>query len=68
LLFAQGDSATAAPLVARAQARLPDDRVVLRCRFIEAVLRRDPLTARALADTAGRLFPGEQGWYRLQLQ
>lgn len=68
LLFAQGDTATAVPLVARAQARLPDDRVVLRCRFLTAVLRRDLLTARALADTAGRLFPGEQGWYRLQLQ
>jgi hypothetical protein len=68
LLFAQGDTATAAPLVARAQARLPDDRVVLRCRFLTAVLRRDLLTARALADTAGRLFPVEQGWYRLQLQ
>jgi hypothetical protein len=68
LLFAQGDTATAAPLVVRAEARLPDDRVVLRCRFLTAALRRDVLTARALADTAGRLFPAEQGWYRLQLQ
>ncbi len=68
LLFAHGDTAAAAPLVARAQTRLPDDRVVLRCRFLAAWARHDQNGARALADTAGRLFPLEQGWYRLQLQ
>jgi len=68
LLFAHGDTAAAAPLVARAQTRLPHDRVVLRCRFLAAWARHDQNGARALADTAGRLFPLEQGWYRLQLQ
>ena len=68
LLFAHGDTTAAAPLVARAQAREPRDRVVLRCRFLAAVVRRDLERARALADTAGGLFPVEQAWYRQQLQ
>jgi protein O-mannosyl-transferase len=67
-LFGRGDTAAAAPLVARAQARMPDDRVVLRCRFLTALVHRDLIAARALADTGGRLFPAEQGWYRPQLQ
>ena len=68
LLFAHGDTATAAPLVTRAQEREPRDRVVLRARFLAAVVHRDLERARALADTAGRLFPAEQTWYRQQLQ
>jgi len=67
LLFARGDTTAALPLAARAAARLPEDRVVLRSRFLVAVLRRDLPSAQALADTAGRLFPVEQAWYRLQL-
>lgn len=67
-LFGRGDTAAAAPLVARAAARMPDDRVVLRCRFLTALVQRDLFAARALADTAGRLFPVEQVWYRQQLQ
>jgi hypothetical protein len=68
MLFAQGDTTVALPLAARAAARLPDDRVVLRCRFLAAWARHEQSGARALADTAGRLFPAEQAWYRLQLQ
>jgi hypothetical protein len=67
VLFARGDTTTALPLAARAAARVPDDRVVLRCRFLTALLRRDLPTAQALADTAGGLYPAEQLWYRLQL-
>ena len=67
-LFAHGDTAAALPLAARAAARLPDDRVVLRCRFLAAWARHDRSGARALADSAGVLFPAEQAWYRLQLQ
>src|SRR5207245_2561709 len=46
VLFAHGDTAAAAPLVARAQRRLPEDRVVLRCRFLAAWARQDQQEAR----------------------
>ncbi|HYL70554.1 MAG TPA: hypothetical protein VEY89_04550 [Candidatus Dormibacteraeota bacterium] len=68
LLFARGDTTAAVPLAMRGAARLPNDRVVLRCRFLTAVARRNVVAARALADTAGRLFAAEQAWYRHQLQ
>ncbi len=67
-LLGRGDTAAAAPLVTRAQARMAHDRVVLRCRFLTALVHRDLVAARALADTAGRLVPVEQLWYRQQLQ
>ncbi len=63
LLLSLGDRAGAAPLVARARARLPHAAMVLRGAFLLAVARGDTSAARALADTALRLRPGERSWY-----
>lgn len=62
-LLGLGDTTTAAPLVARARAALPDQRLALRGQFLLLVARGNPLGARAVADSAQRRYPWEWTWY-----
>lgn len=62
------DTSAAAPLVRRARAVLPRERVALRADFLLAMARGDRSRALALADTAGRWFPWEREWYLARIQ
>jgi Flp pilus assembly protein TadD len=68
-LLGLGDTAAAAPLIARGRTRPsgPADRLALRARFLWELRRGDRLRALAVVDTALRRFTGEAAWYRSYL-
>ena len=69
-LLGVGDTAGAGPLIARIRTRTeaPATRMALRAQFLFDLRRGDLLAARAIADSARRRFPADEGWYRLYLQ
>ncbi len=67
-LLGLGDTAGAAPLVARARATQPTERVALRGQFLLELARGNRAGAAALADTAGGAYPWERSWYLAYLQ
>jgi hypothetical protein len=70
-LLGIGDTAGAAPLVARAQEMAAGgvgDRPALRARFVLELARGHRAQAAQIADSARRRFSGEARWYRFYLQ
>lgn len=69
-LLTLGDTAGAAPLVARLGERPagPAARNGLKARFLLQLRRGDRIGAHAVADTALGRFPGDTNWYRQYLQ
>jgi len=69
-LLGLGDTAGAAPLVARlnAPAGTGAHRAVWRARFLFELRRGDPKGATVIADSARRYFPSDAAWYRPYLQ
>ncbi len=71
-LLELGDTAGAAPLVARLPARpatVPSvNRVGWRARFLFELRRGNRAAAAAVADSANRAFPGGDPWYRAYVQ
>jgi len=69
-LLGLGDTAGAAPLVARlnAPAGTGAHRAVWRARFLFELRRGDQKGATVIADSARRYFPSDEPWYRPYLQ
>ena len=65
-LLGIGDTAGAAPLIARIRARseAARSRVALRAQFLFELRRGDRSAAMAIADTARQRFPDDEAWYR----
>ncbi len=67
-LLGLGDTAVAAPLVRRARATMPDERIAMRAQFLLDLARGDRPGARAVADSARGRYPWEESWYVSYLQ
>jgi hypothetical protein len=75
-LLGLGDTTEAAPLVRRARASTPHDRIALRAQFLLWMARGRAAggagggraAAAAVADSAQRRYPWERGWYTSYLQ
>ncbi len=67
-LLGLGDTAAAAPLLRRARATMPDERIALRAQFLLDLARGDRPGALAVADSARRRYPWEERWYVSYLQ
>lgn len=62
-LLGLGDTARAAPLVARSRAAGSDQRLALRAQFLLQLARGDRPGAIAVADSARTRYGGEETWY-----
>jgi Flp pilus assembly protein TadD len=67
-LLGLDDTTAAAPLVRRARATMPDERIALRAQFLLDLARGDRPGALALADSARGRYPREESWYISYLQ
>jgi len=62
-LLGLDDTVAAAPLVARARGTRAAERLALRAQFLLDLARGNRPGAIAVADSAWRLFPGDENWY-----
>ncbi len=62
-LIGIGDTAAAAPLIARQTRTTVGERMSLRARFLLELARNHPAEAHAIADSAAMRWVGEKAWY-----
>ena len=62
-LLGLGDTTAAAPLVARSRTQGAAERMALRAQFLLELVRGNHPGARAVVDSARRLYPGDETWY-----
>ena len=67
-LVGLGDTTAGAPLVRRARAAMPADRIALRAQFLLDLARGDRPGALAVADFAQQRYRWERSWYVMHLQ